>query len=401
MTTGTPAARFPHRILRETLKETSNTSQQSTDFLGRAIVLEIDTAGSKFNGNSPRGSIKAKVIKPQLDTSDAGETILYPFFDNLSEPVFPTEEVLCIFENDSFDFGYWITKVPSNNKSFSPASSNVSSIQQDDSATAFGVERTEAELTIEQIALSSQNLESKIADYEKFKKNVEFDKRPQDHVISCKNTSRIVLGNDRSNNKESGYEDGEAIDVVVGVKSENGDPSFNDDSSRIYISSKTKQWDKAENKDTEAIAFVRSDNICLIGRKDFAIKSEDGEVTIKIDRDSNVSIETNGKIDVKSGEIQITNARSISINAQQIDATAVTGVNITTPTVQIFGNALIAGNVTAVAISAGTIDSTASPSIMTPSGPVDIFDLKTKSETHIHSVPTVPTPVVSGPPIGP
>jgi hypothetical protein len=298
----TASAKNPNRIFTKSIKQTENTSSQY--IVCRAIVLDVDTVGAKFNnGKSPQNSIKAKIIKPNIDTSDYSETILWPLNDYMVNPIFPTEQVLCIFETDSFDFGYWFNRFPNIDKSYLAATSSVDTTQNSSSTAAFGVPQQEQELTIDDLTRSRQNLQQEVTKYEKFKKQFKFDKRFQDTIIASKNTTRVVLGSDRRDSKESGYDDGEAIDVVVGVQKENGDPDFENDKSRIYISSKSNVVDGLDNQNEEALWYVKSDNDALIARKDILIESVDGQTKIKFNRDGSINIEGNQKVTVRATEI--------------------------------------------------------------------------------------------------
>lgn len=306
----TASAKNPNRIFTKSLKQTENTNSQY--IVCRAIVLDVDTVGAKFNnGKSPQNSIKAKIIKPNIDTSDYSETILWPLNDYVVNPIFPTEQVLCIFETDSFDFGYWFNRFPNIDKSYLAATSSVDTTQNSSSTAAFGVPQQEQELTIDDLTRSRQNLQQEVTKYEKFKKQFKFDKRFQDTIIASKNTSRVVLGSDRRDSKESGYDDGEAIDVVVGVQKENGDPDFENDKSRIYISSKSNVVDGLDNQNEEALWYVKSDNDALIARKDILIESVDGGSKIKFNRDGSVEFSGRTKITIKAPEVVCDSPKTI------------------------------------------------------------------------------------------
>lgn len=296
------SARFPHRILRDLIKQGSNEKTSYT--LCRAIVAEVDTKGGKYNnGKSPINTVKAKITKPQLDSHNISETILWPLFDHVINPIFPTEEVLCIFETDTHDFGYWIDRISNIDKSFVPATDTVSSLQQNDASQAFGVSRNEQQATLDSITTSDNtNQDASIDDYKKYQKTFKFEKRLQDTVVVSSNTARIVLGNDRRDNISSGHDpDGEAVDIVVGLKKDNGDPSFEDDASRTYISSKSMPVEGLGNEDGEALWYVKSDNDALIARKDVLIQSK--ETKIKLNRDGTLEIEGNTKVTIHANEI--------------------------------------------------------------------------------------------------
>ena len=300
------SAQTPFRILREKIRGHQDSQTNNLYVLYRAIVEDVDTVGGKFNsGKSPQNSLKVKIIKPLIDSNNIGETILWPLLDHISNPIFPTEEVLCIFETDSFDFGYWVDRIANIDKSFVPATSTITDTQLNDASAAFGVVRTEQKLTIDDLSNSttSNNQEQNINKYNKYQKNFKFNKRLQDTVFSCKNTSRIVIGSDRRDSVDSGYDDAEAIDCVVGVQKENGDPDFENDKSRTYLSSKSNPIDDLGNQDGEALWYIKSDNDALIARKDLLIQSKDGKTKIKFNRDGNIEIDGNTKVTVKATEI--------------------------------------------------------------------------------------------------
>jgi hypothetical protein len=393
------SARFPHRIFRKNIQDSTNSDQQSEYLVYRAIVQEVDTVGGKYNnGKSPQNSIRVKIIKPAVDTSDGRETILWPINDYIVNPVFPTEEVLCIFETDRLDFGYWLSRMPNKDRSYIPASETVTVEQENDSAAAFGVERTEQQVTLDDMTSSQQNQQQEINKYEKYRKNFKFDKRLQDTIISSKGTSRIVLGSDRTSNKDSGYEDGEAIDVVVGVKKENGDPDFENDSARIYISSKAKE-DIIGNKDAETIAFVKADNISLIGRKDFTIKSEDGQTEIKIDSaNQTLIVNTTGKINITaSNEVTIDQAK-VTINSPSVTIVS-PDIKLQGTTVAITGNETVSGGLNVAGAVAAASLGASSPMINVNGLEVNLQKLKSDFDAHMHPIPIAITPVTSSPPI--
>lgn len=294
-------AKFPARILSNSIKKTKN--DDSIYIVCRAIVIDVDTVGGKFNnGKSPQNSIKAKIIKPNIDTTDYSETILWPISDYFVEPIFPTEEVLCIFETDNFDFGYWISRISNINKSYVSATNYVNTNENNDSAAAFG-ESQEQNITLDDIAKSRQNLNEEILKYNKFNKQFKFEKRQQDTVIASKNTARIVIGNDRTNSIDSGHEDGEAIDIVCGVEKENGDPDFDNDKSRLYVSSRSNTIQELNNEDGQAIWFIKSDNGALIARKNILIQSKDGNSKIKFNENGKIEIINNNEVIVTANKI--------------------------------------------------------------------------------------------------
>lgn len=318
--TSSRQARNPHLLFREMIKNSLNSSERNIYFYCRAMVMSIDTKGGILTPDCPPNTLKVKIFKPQLNTNDAGETIVWPLQEYNSYPIFPFETVLCAFEDDKFNFGYWITRIPDQEKSYVTTSETIIAAPNSNQETlgAFGIDNnSEPQVTEENIVRSlNSNYQDEINKWKKFKKVVKFDKREQDHVIFCKNTSRIVLGNDRLNSKDSGYlDEGEAIDVVVGVKNtDNGNSDFANDSSRIYLSSKSKQIEGTNNTDAESVAFVKADNICLVGRQDFVIKSEEHGVTFKIDRSGNVSISGAASISLDGDIPIIRNSDNVNVS---------------------------------------------------------------------------------------
>jgi hypothetical protein len=298
-------ARNPFVIFQTSMKNGMNVKEEY--ILYRAVVREIDLKGGLYNnGVSPLNSIKAFIYKPQIDANDSGFTVLWPMDDYDTKPIAPMEHVFAIFEKSSLDYGFYFGRIPNKDKSYVSADEDITQNTSNTSAAeAFGVASdSQSSITINDIVSSQEDLQNIINQYKsKLKKRIEFEKRVQDHVLSCKNTGRIVIGGDRRDSVSSGFEDGEAIDCVVGVKKENGDPDFENDSTRTYMSSKSNPIDGLGNQDQEAIWYVKSDNDALIARKDILIESKDGGSKIKFNRDGSVELIGNTKITVKAPEI--------------------------------------------------------------------------------------------------
>lgn len=299
----TNKARNPFTIFRESIKRGIN--EEDDYVLNRAVVYEVDTKGGMFNdGTSPINSIKCKIYKPQIDMNDSGYTILWPWDDYDLKPIAPYEHVFAIYEKSSNDYGFWICRCPNKDKSYISADEDIIQESNRSAAETFGVEGQECDTTINDLVLSNEDLQEKINNLRvELKRTINFEKRIQDHVLASKNTSRIVIGSDRRDSVDSGYKDGEAIDIVVGVQKEDGDPDFDDDKSRTYISSKSSAIDGLNNQDEEALWYVKSDNDALIARKDILIESKDGRSKIKFNRDGSINIEGNQKVTVKAPEI--------------------------------------------------------------------------------------------------
>jgi len=302
----TTTARNPFTIFQRTMK--SNLNDVSNYILYRALVYEVDTKGGLFNnGMSPIGALKVKIYKPQINMNDSGFTIVWPINDYDTPPVAPMESVSVIYEKDSLDYGFWYSRWPNIDKSYVDAGQDLTQNTSDNSAAeAFGVESQSNTLSINDIVASQEDLQSIIDEFKpKLQKRINFEKRIQDHLISSKNTGRIVLGNDRRDTTDSGYEDGEAIDIVVGVQKENGDPDFENDKSRIYISSKSNMINGLGNQEEEALWYIKSDNNALIARKNILVESKDGGVKIKFNKEGNIEIEGNQKVTIRANNVVI------------------------------------------------------------------------------------------------
>ncbi len=313
-------ARNPFVIFQASMKNGMNVKEEY--ILYRAVVREIDPKGGLYNnGASPPNSIKAFIYKPQIDANDSGFTVLWPMDDYDTKPIAPMEHVFAIFEKSSLDYGFYFGRIPNKKKSYISADEDLTQNMSDTSAAeAFGVASdSQSSMTINDIVSSQEDLQSIVNQYKsKLEKRIEFEKRVQDHVLSCKNTGRIAIGGDRRDSVSSGFEDGEAIDCVVGVKKDNGDPDFENDSTRTYMSSKSNPVDGLGNQDQEALWYVKSDNDALIARKDILIESKDGSIKIKFNRDGNIVIEGNNKVQIKATDIAIDGSTVINNSPNKI-----------------------------------------------------------------------------------
>ena len=142
-----------------------------------------------------------------------------------------------------------------------------------------------------------------------------FLKRFSDVVLLGRNGSRIVLGTDRKDVRESGFGDGSdnekpgssMVDIVAGSTREN--PDYIQDRSRIYVAAKTNPDEyfqmnlgKSE-KETPAIVLF-SDQVYTKARKNIKIKNEN--VTILIKQNGNIEIEATKNTKIKSGNSVMT-----------------------------------------------------------------------------------------------
>lgn len=138
----------------------------------------------------------------------------------------------------------------------------------------------------------------------------------------------ITIGTDRKNEKDSGYGDGgqddvdsAMIDLVVGHPAEATNPDLVNDKSRIYIAEKTDPDDYFQVSIGDSVtgepAIVHiSDNVYIKARN--KIKILNGNVSINIDSDGNIEIESSTKAEVKVGSSKIlVNSSGIELDAGQ------------------------------------------------------------------------------------
>lgn len=130
---------FLNELLRKYAKGKFLERDESLPFLYRAVVVAVDTVGSKLENKkgegtvthniekkehsikanvgvqNPRNSIKARIISDGLDQffSDNDLRVFWPFFpEHISLPIKPGEHVYVIFEDNKFEHGLWICKIP-------------------------------------------------------------------------------------------------------------------------------------------------------------------------------------------------------------------------------------------------------------------------------------------------
>ncbi len=132
-------------------------------------------------------------------------------------------------------------------------------------------------------------------------------------VAEGRNGARIVVGTDRQSDVRSGYGDGDkpnpnagAIDLVVGPVS--GDMNFDQDKSRIYLSSMTdpdKYAGIAKGKEEVQApgAIIISDHIRIRARK--SIKISNGKVSILFNEDGSVDVESSDSCELKAKSFKV------------------------------------------------------------------------------------------------
>lgn len=155
-----------------------------------------------------------------------------------------------------------------------------------------------------------------------------FAARFTDVVFHGRNRSRIVIGTDRKQARDTGYGDegeGEAesasIDLVAGFDGNSGDPSFVNDKGRIYITAKCDpdnyiENDKGEAVEGEAANIHVSDNHYIKARN--KVKIVNDNYSIVLNQDGTVEIECSSAITIKADSNKILiNSTGIELDCGQ------------------------------------------------------------------------------------
>ncbi|MBI2449261.1 hypothetical protein HYV49_03105 [Candidatus Pacearchaeota archaeon] len=262
---------FPERNVFGLLRDYQSNSLSDSGFLHRAIVVSIDQLGGALEDKpkNPKNSIKARII------SDASHSMLnnddlpvfWPLFPFDTFPLKEGEHVYVIFENEKRDHGLWLTRIPE----------------------PFDTDNRNLALGIEKYKLNQPDVkERQVQDLEKDPEPVNvspeftvekvpvFSARIGDRVIEGSNNTIIVLGRDRSSDKNSGQKDqAGSIDIVVGRSTKN-DMDLINDKARIYISMNTDVDDNfgitdgTNAKGAVSIA-ISADEIRIVAKKDMKL----------------------------------------------------------------------------------------------------------------------------------
>lgn len=154
---------------------------------------------------------------------------------------------------------------------------------------------------------------------------VNFLARAGDRIFTGRNRTRIIMGTDRKDTKDSGYgENGEddpesgTLDFVAGYDPSSSDQNLRDDKSRLYISGKTDPddyfgidlGDKAEG---EPAMIQISDNIYLKSRKRIKILNDKFSILVK--ENGEITIKSDQKIVFDSSNIRIGDANASEVPA--------------------------------------------------------------------------------------
>lgn len=139
--------------------------------------------------------------------------------------------------------------------------------------------------------------------------------RITDYPLLGRNRSRIVIGTDRKNTRESGFGDGgqndvesSCVDIVAGFSPDSGDPDMINDKSRIYVCEKTNPDEYfdiqvGESVSEEPANIIISDHIRIKGRK--TIKLMNSNFSIVVSENGDVAIKSAAKIVVDSSDIKL------------------------------------------------------------------------------------------------
>lgn len=150
--------------------------------------------------------------------------------------------------------------------------------------------------------------------------------RLSDIAFHGRNKAMIIIGTDRKEGQDSGYGDGgendpdsAVIDMVTGFAADQTNPNYQTDKSRIYIAEKTDPDDYfginlGSPAEEEPSIVQISDNLYMKARN--KIKILNNNVTINIDSDGNIEIESSEKAEIKVG----TNKIVISSSGIELDA---------------------------------------------------------------------------------
>jgi hypothetical protein len=87
---------------------------------GKGVVsYELDNKNHTFNANvgpsNPKNSIKARIITEGFDQffADNDLRVFWPFFpEHITLPIKPGEHVYIMFEDNKFEHGLWVCKIP-------------------------------------------------------------------------------------------------------------------------------------------------------------------------------------------------------------------------------------------------------------------------------------------------
>lgn len=331
---------FPIAVVEDVLYDPENLTKEELDKL-REKVSNLELVD-----RIPRNSIIATIISGEINKSNNITQIFLPCDMHDGKPIKPGEQVFVFYSDPyrSTQIGYWFCRVPqprdTDDVNFTHAdrrfefneglstADKASGTQISPPSFHNGDSLTEDSLTT-----------SEFDDYDRINKEAKankaiikeptarFTKRPGDKVIMGSNGTRVVLGQDRPGSAasppavesatidlvatnyilpaEGETPEGSAPRVIRNARGElevekhpekrnkksnvnEGDPDFENDSSRIYISAKTNADSnfsiEVGDDGGEAPAIVlKTDQIRLVARQDLKIIVGAGSITIKSD----------------------------------------------------------------------------------------------------------------------
>lgn len=352
-----------NQILSDLVRQPS----QSNFFKG--VVLEVinDTKNKKkiqlANQNQyndcPKNSIVVKIISNAAAKSSDSAIVCFPFFSHLDLPINPGETVWIMSDSaggETSNF-YWMSKVVEpdsiNDINYTHSDRKYKKRKNKSTADRFDNQNGEQEIpdfpngagTNDSSTLNggSDAFDKIVNESPSFKKSVKervprFTKRPGDVVIQGSNNAVIHLGIATNNSKNeinnNDLKNSGTIDIVAGLKNlgksivntrgfeeldklnledNEGDPDFESDSSRIYVTS-NKNFDESFSlkkfkgeKEQGAAIIEKSDHIRIYSRKSLRICNE-------LNNGSYIQMEPDGTVYIKSDNITL---ESNSINHGQ------------------------------------------------------------------------------------
>lgn len=317
---------------------------------------------------APRNAVIAAIISGAQAKLTETYVVLYPFFSpHLSLPVKPGEVIWAFFEGEESTVGYWLTRVHSqvrvddvnythDDRRLTAAGIMLkkSDVDQDPPNFPNGAQEFETQTFTAKNAFEDifkQANANKLHVYESVPR---FSKRPGDLVIQGSNNALICLGSERTRDLETQKEGMNvgAIDIVVGrgieptpfgegtsgtsastIKNtrglietnvnpltdkhhnvDEGNPDFEKDVSRIYISMRS-DIDNAftlvypenvvggstETIEDDAVVALKSNHIRAIAREDGSIRL----IKEGAGSEASVIIHENGTVQIDAEKIQL------------------------------------------------------------------------------------------------
>jgi len=236
-------------ILADLIKEYSSGDLYGQRILFKVLVLEIDAEGGKFAENSPRRTIRGKILSEDRDemTHEQDSDVFWPFLSEYqSVPIKCGEAVWCVYDDPEMKSGWWLWRA------------------RDDRPEMLGLDNR-AEINRKAVKDTPH--------YQETENIPLFKSRPDDHTLLGDQGQYLRLGRDRTGEMDSGN-DGAVIDLVVGPDS--GDVDFKEDKVRFFLAESTNN--DVEGLGDRPIAFLMADNVVIVARKKLVIRAEEIEI---------------------------------------------------------------------------------------------------------------------------